>query len=324
MHDDLLTALNEERKDEKKIVFKYSEHETSSEKKVVIGENAEATKKELIIDEDEDEGKTSIWLWILSGIFLLIVIGLVVAFVIYPKLTEVPDVKIPDVKGLTIVEAEEKLKEKGFEVALEIEYVSSEDVEKGKVVKTSPSIGRVVKEGQTIILYESTGSEVYEIEDYVGKNYIEVKTILENNYGLNVVIEKMEPEDDKEYGEQEIIKQDLEVGTKVSKGTNVTLYIPDIVLEYPDFTDGTWTEEDIKKFCEEYELVVNFKYVSKSGYNEGEIISQSRAAESTLVKGVSITITVATAYQEPEVEENEETNTENETGTNEGENTTDE
>ena len=312
MHEDLLTALNEERKDEEKIVFKYSEHDISNEKKVVIGENAEPAKKELIIDDEEDDSKTSIWLWILSGIFLLIVIALIVIFVIYPKLTEVPDVKIPEVAGLSVQEAEAKLKEAGFEVALEIEYVSSEDVTKGLVVKTSPSIGRLVKKGQKIILYESTGSEVYEIENYVGKNYIEVKTILENNYGLNVVIEKIEPEDDKEYGEQEIIKQDLEVGTKVSRGSNITLYIPDVVLEYPDFTDGTWTVDDIQKFGDEYKLKVTFKYAVKDGYEEGEIISQTRAAKTPIVEGVNITITVATKKQEePEVEDNENNNEEN-------------
>ncbi len=300
MHDDLLTALNEERKDEAKVVFKYSEHEISADKKVVLGENPDNTKKELIIDDEEDDGKTSLWLWILSGIFLLIVIILVVAFVIYPKLSAVPDVKIPDVAGLSVVEAEETLKEKGFNVAIEIEYVSSEEIARGLVVKTSPSIGRVVKKGQEIILYESTGSEVYEIENYIGKNYIEVKTILENNYGLNVVIEKMEPEDDKEYGEQEIIKQDLEAGTKVSKGTNITLYIPDIVLEYPDFTDGTWTVDDIQNFCDEYNLIVTFKKIAKSGYTEGEIINQSRVAKSPIVKNATITITVATAYEEKE------------------------
>ena len=139
--------------------------------------------------------------------------------------------------------------------------------------KITVQIPKNVKEGQKIILYESSGSEVYEIENCVGKNYIEVKTILENNYGLNVVIEKMEPEDDKEYGEQEILKQDLEVGTKVSKGTNITLYIPDVVLEYPDFTDGTWTVDDITKFCKEYEINVTFKKEANSDYNEGEIIS---------------------------------------------------
>ena len=292
MHDDLLTALNEERKNEPRVEFKYSEHEINNDKKPVIGEG-DLDKKELIIDEDDDS-KTNVWLWILSGIFLLIVIALVVAFVIYPKLTEVPDIKIPDVAGLTIAEAEEKLKKAGFQVAVDIEYVSSENIEKGLVVKTSPSIGRVVKEGTEIILYESTGSESYEIEDYVGKNCDAVKAILETNYGLNVIIEKMEPEDDKEYDEKEIIKQDLEVGTKVSKGTNITLYIPDVVLEYPDFTDGTWTVDDVKKFCEEYELKYSFKYVYRNDVQEGAIVGQSRAYQSPIVKGVSITITVAT------------------------------
>ena len=302
MHDDLETALNEERKDEPKVTFTYPEHEGNEEKKLVISdtEPIDKDKKELIIDEDDDDTKSNAWLWILSIVFFLIVVGLVGAFVIYPKLTEVPNVKIPDVSNMTVVDAEAKLQEAGFNVALDIEYVSSEDIERGLVVKTSPSIGRVVKKGQTIILYESTGSEVYEIENYVGKNYIEVKTILENNYGLNVVIEKMAPEDDKEYPEDKIIKQDLEVGTKVAKGSNITLYIPDKVLEYPDFTDGTWTVDDITRFGEEYELVINFKYEAKSGYNEGEIISQSRAAKSPIIKGISVTITVASKYQAPD------------------------
>ena len=313
MHDDLETALNDDRKDEPKVVFKYPEHETDEEKKLVISdENPE--KKEIIIEEHEDT-KTNAWLWVLSIFFLIIVLALVGVFVIYPKLSEVTEVKIPAVSNMTVVEAEEKLKSEGLEVALDIEYVSSEEVERGLVVKTSPSKGRVVKKGQTVILYESTGTEVYQIEDYVGKNYIEVKTILTNNYGLNVVIEKMKPEDDKEYDADKIIKQDLEVGTKVSKGTNITLYIPDKVVEYPDFTDGTWTADDISRFCEEYNINLTIKHEAKSGYNEGEIISQSRAAKTPIVANAYLTVTVASKYQ-PNT--NTETNTDDNTNTDAG------
>ena len=189
---------------------------------------------------------------------------------------------------------------------MQVEYVSSETIEKGMVVKTSPSIGRVVKKGTEIILYESTGSAVYLIENYLGKNYIEVKTILETKYGLNVIIEKKEPEDDKEYGEQEVIGQDLEVGTKVSSGDNITLYIPNKVLKYPDFTNGEWTVEDIKRFCDEYGVIVNFKYESRNDYKDGEIIGQSRVSDSPIVSGISITITVA---KNAPVDENTDNNT---------------
>ncbi len=210
---------------------------------------------------------------------------------------EVPKVIIPDVSKMTVIEAEKALRKQGFEVAIDIEKIGDDEIEKGLVVKTSPSIGREVKKGTQITLYESTGKVAYTIENYVGKNYIEVKTILTNNYGLNVVIEKMEPEDDKEYNdEQVIIKQDLKEGTEVAKGTNITLYIPDIIVKYPDFTDGTWTEDDIKKFCEKNDLKVEFKYKAKAGYQEGAIISQSRASGTAVTAGVTITITVATEY----------------------------
>ena len=293
MHDDLVTCLNEERAGEARIGFKYPEHEGDIDKKDIMVDKEEV-KQETI---DDDDSKTSVVLWILSGIIILIILALIGIFLIYPKMSAVPNVVIPDVTKMSVIEAEKALKKEGFEVATEIEYIGDDEIEKGLVVKTSPSIGREVKKGTRIILYESTGKVAYTIENYVGKNYIEVKTILTNNYGLNVVIEKMEPENGKEYDdEQVIIKQDLAVGTEVAKGTNITLYIPDIIVKYPDFTDGTWTESDIKAFCEKYELSVDFKYKAQSGSKAGEIISQSRAHDTAVTKGATITITVATEY----------------------------
>ena len=313
MHDDLLTALNEDRINEERIGFKYPEHEGEALKGELLNPEADNKKNgpELIDDIEEDDSKSSVVLWILSGIFIVIILALVGVFLIYPSLAKVPDVIIPDVSKMTVIEAEKSLKKLGFEVETKIEYIGDEEIEKGLVVKTSPSIGRTVKKGTTIILYESTGKVAYVIENYVGKNYIEVKTILENNYGLNVVIEKMEPEDDKEHDEQEILKQDLEVGTEVAKGTNITLYIPDIIVEYPDFTDGTWTEDDIKEFCNQYGINVEFKYEAKAGFQEGEIISQSRPPETAVVKGVSIKVVVATAMPVDDSTNNTDDNTNN-------------
>ena len=295
MHDDLATCLNEERKNEARIGFSYPEHEGDIEKKDLIQEEKKIDKEELL--DDEDDSKTNVVLWVLSGIFIFIIIALIGAFLIYPKLAEVPNVIIPDVSKMTVIEAEKSLHKQGFVVAKEVQYIGSDDIEKGLVVKTSPSIGREVKKGETITLYESTGKTAYSIENYVGKNVDAVKAILETNYGLNVVVEKMEVDKDKEYGEREIVKQDLEVGTEVSKGTNITLYIPDKILEYPDFTDGTWTKEDIQAFALDNGFNVEFKEKSKAGYQEGEIISQSRANGTPIVKGVTVSITIAGKYE---------------------------
>jgi serine/threonine-protein kinase len=293
MHDDLATCLNQDRQNEARIGFKYPEHEGDISKKDLMLEAREEGKKE----DYDDDGKTNVVLWVLSGIFTVIIIGLIGIFLIGPSLTKVPNVVIPDVSKMTVTEAEKALHKLKFTVAKDIEYIGDDEIEKGLVVKTSPSIGREVKKGTEIILYESTGKVAYTIENYVGKNYREVKIILENNYGLNVVIEKIEPEDDEEITDPEkIIKQDLEVGTQVAKGTNITLYIPEVVDKYPDFTDGTWTVDDINAFAKKYDLVVEFKYKSKAGYQEGEIISQSRASGTAVTSGVTITIYVASEY----------------------------
>ena len=298
MHDDLLTCLNEERLDEKKYVFLYPEHDTETEnKKPVILDPPK--EQEVVEDESliEEEGKNT-WIWILSSIFIFIVLVLIGIFIVYPKLTEVPDVIIPNVSGMTVQKAEETLKDKGFEVAIQIEQVSDEDIDAGLIVKTAPAIGRKVKKGTTITLYESLGDTVYEIEDYTGKNYIEIKTILTTKYDLDVIIEKMDIEDDKEYDKQEIIKQEPSVGTKVSKGEKVTLYIPNVVDEYPNFVEEEWTLEEIQNFCDEYGVVVTFVPKQTEEFRENTIISQSRAPETTIVKGATLKIVYAVKYQE--------------------------
>ena len=302
MHDDLLTVLDENRLDEPRIGFKYVEHDGNITKDDLIIDENDERKNGIKLEEDTFEAghKTNVVLWVLSGIFTMIILALVILFLVSPSINKVPDVKIPDVKNMTVIEAEKVLHKEGFEVASEIEQIGSDEVEKGFIVKTSPSIGRTVKKGTEITLYESKGPLKYTIEDYTGKNYIEVKTILENNYGLNVVIEKMEVDDEQEYDENIIISQDLKVGTEVSKGANITLYIPDIVVKYPDFTDGTWSQSDIESFCKKYGIDVEFKYEPKPGFNDGDIISQSRAKDTPVIRGVKIEIHVATTYEPPE------------------------
>ena len=299
MHDDIATCLNEDRINEPRIGFKYPEHESDISKKDLMLDSSLDGKKE----DDDDGGKTNIALWVLSGIIMVIILGLITIFFIIPSLTKVPNVVIPDVSKMSVIEAEKTLRKQGFDVARDIEYVGDDEIEKGLVVKTSPSIGREVKKGTEIILYESTGPVAYTIENYVGKNYIEVKTILANNYGLNVVIEKIEPEEDEENLDPEkIIKQDLEVGTQVAKGTNITLYIPEVVIKYPDFTDGTWTKSRIEDYCEEYELTCDFKVVTNSLERDGTIVSQSRPKGDKVVSGATLTIKYVEKVQEQKEE----------------------
>ena len=336
MHADLLTVLNDERINEKKIEFKYPEHEVDDNTKTIsvvkkktdekIGDQQDGDKDNKDVDEELDQEfqedksikKTNIVIWILTGIFVLTVIIVLSVVFVVPALTKVPDIKIPDVSDMTVIEAEEKLKEAGFEVALETKKEESDKYEKGDVIKTSPQAGRSVKKGTTVTIYESLGKESYVVEDYTGQNYIEVQTLLEKVYGISVTVEKKDVDDTDSYDEQEIIGQSVNKGTELASGDKITLYIPNIEDIYPNMVEDGWTVDDVKAFCEKYEITLKIDYQSTSEYVEGTLISQSRSPKTPIVSGSDLKIVVAQAPNENasgELSEEESTDSESTTET---------
>ena len=232
----------------------------------------------------------------LGAIFTGIVVLVTAICVILPRVTAVDNVKVPDVSDMDEVKAEEKLIEEGLKVNSELKYTPSDTIEEGKVVKTDPAAGRTVKEGTEVTIYVSSGANSITLDDYTGKNYIEVRAILESSHSVNVTIEKKAVEDPSEYNASEIIGQSPSAGEKVLEGGNVTLYIPDIEELYPDFTTGDYSLSEIKEFAKKYSLTLNTKYVETSEYPAGTIMAQSRPANSKIAAGASFTITIA---QEP-------------------------
>ena len=203
------------------------------------------------------------------------------------------DVAIPDVAGKDLTKAISVLQDAGFKVADEQEEVTSDEVEEGDVVKTMPAAGSKKSKGTTVTIYVSTGSSKIEILDYTGKNYYEVKGNLEA-HGINVIVEKKEVDSEDEYEASEIIDQSVEDGKKLGSGDTITLYIPNIVTKYPDFTDGTYTIEDVEAFCEEYGITLKITYVENDGsYEVDTIIDQSRKEGYTVARNTTLTIKVA-------------------------------
>ncbi len=294
MHNDLLTALNDDRMNEEPYVYPYPEHEVDDTTKVM---KTLPTTDEAIATPIVDDGvkKTNKWVKILAIAASAIIVICTIIFFIIPTISGAPDVKVPNVSGLDVTEAEEILKKKGFEIAAKIEDMASDKVEEGLIVKTDPEAGRSIKKGTTITLYRSSGEESIELEDYTGKNYIEIQTLLENVNGLKVSIEKKDVDTTKEYDEQEIVGQSLPKGSKVKKGDSITLYIPNITEVYPNMQEEGWSKEDAQAFADKYNLNITFKEEETTAYEEGKVIRQSRAAGSPVVNGAIITVTIAKA-----------------------------
>ena len=147
-----------------------------------------------------------------------------------------------------------------------------------------------------ITLYESLGKEIYVVEDYTGKNSIEVKTLLENVYHLSVKVEEKDGEAGKEYSQDEIIGQSVKVGTKLSEGDEIVLYVAKIYDSYPNMVEDGWMLEDVQSFCNQYNITLTVDYEQTSQYTPGMVISQSRAPKTPIVSGTTLKVTIA---QEP-------------------------
>ena len=300
MHEDLKTCLDESRLDEEVYEFPYPEVEEDKSKKKAVTElentkqeeQPQEIKVEQIVEPDEKKKENKL-LMILAIVFTgLIVIVTAIVFLL-PKLTEAKDVKIPDVSNLTLEEAETTLRDKGFKIASETKDATSDTVEVGSVVKTSPAGGRTVKEGSMITLYISVGEGGYTLEDFKGKNYLEVKGYLENTYKLYVEVIEDEVDGPDKAGTGEILKTEPEAGAVLKEGDTIKIHIPDSSVVYPDFTSGEYSLKDIENFANKYGINLSVEYTETNEYEVGKIYKQSRDAGSVVVKNAELKIYIA-------------------------------
>ncbi len=302
MYEDLKTCLDESRKDEPRYEYEYPELDSDGKKFTKQVESAVAMEedankedtstveiKEISDDEVKKENRILI---VLAAIFVGLIVIVTTAIFLLPGVLEKKQTNIPDVSGLTTKEAIAKLNEKGFDVNDEQKEVSSPDIPAGKVVKTNPEAGSKRTKGTIVTLYVSTGDVKHEIEDYRGKNVYEVKGELEA-YGLTVNIEKRDVSEEDNAIENIVIGQDVAPGEFLRAGDYISLYIPNIVVKYPDFTDGTYTVAKVQAFCDKYNVTLKIIEDIDSSHNEGSIFYQSRPAGHTVVADSELTIKIA-------------------------------
>ena len=306
LYDDLKTCQDKSRRDEKRITFKYPENEYDDENTKIVSnlkedikeKEKEARKVEELdikeIDDDEyKDKKLSKFTKILIALVSVMIFALFAVFIIIPSITTGKSLKVPDVSGLGVAEAREKLEDKGLKVNTIIKEDYTDDVEKGLISKTKPKAGSPVKKGATITMYKSSGSEKVKIDDYTGQDYNKIQAKLEVA-GLNVLIENKDVENRKDYEGKEsiIIDQSAKKGTSLAKGDSITLFIPNLPKQYPDFISEGYTVKQVQSWCNQYKIVLTIEE-EESDSTPGTIIYQSRPKDSDVVEGADLSIKVA-------------------------------
>lgn len=233
------------------------------------------------------------WRRILLITFILIASGLAALFII-PGIFQPKDVVIPDVIGMTYEEAVKELEKVNLEA--EKEDTHSEEVEEGLVVKTNPNVGRTAKEKSTVTVLVSVGKEKFKMEDYVGKDFDQVKRLLEEKGYEDVIA--YEKHSDKPVGEilsqiqptpdTEVIPSETKVIFEISNG-------PELITL--NNLKGM-TLEQAKSYLEDNGLKMNKKEEHSEAVSKGHVIRHSPDSGASLNKGATVDVYVSIGPEE--------------------------
>ena len=259
MSRDLMTALSYNRSREPKLVFEDTEN-TKTLPKVTTSTSVPSTteqllKKQKAAKEDKvatenqatkaktKNKKSRRMFGTLMKIFFAVVIVAIAIFT-YLTLTSPSTVSVPDVAGSSLSEAKTTIKSSGLKVGT-VHKVSSDTVESGYVIKTSPTAGSSKKEGSSIDIYVSKGSSGFKIKDYTGQDYQTAVKDLVNNYGVSESQIEIEEVSTSDYDEGVIISQTPSEGEtfKVSGDDKITFKVAtESTVTMPNLTGYTYSE----------------------------------------------------------------------------------
>ncbi|MFD4630787.1 Stk1 family PASTA domain-containing Ser/Thr kinase [Streptomyces sp. NPDC058284] len=128
---------------------------------------------------------------------------------------EKKQVSVPEVTGLDYAAAEKQLKDNGFAVSRE--DVASEDVDEGKVIKTTPAAGTAADPGSTVTVQVAKAAEEATVPPLTGQKLKDARKAIEDA-GLTVGT-IVGPQDD----DALVLVSQPNVGQKVAPGSAVNL-----------------------------------------------------------------------------------------------------
>lgn len=224
------------------------------------------------------------------GILLGIMALLALLIFLLPSLMSPTKVSVPDVTALTLEEAIDELESQGFAVGDERER-TSDTVDEGKIIETSPAAGKEIEQGGEIDLIVSIGKEKKSVSNYVGQNVDQVLSILKDRDYVDVVINE-EYSDEKAGtvlsqspvpGEQ-VVESETVLTLTVSQGSN-TARVADLT---------GYNESALNEYARSSGFKIN---VTREEHSEtipaGDVMNQTPSANSSIEVGSTISVVMS-------------------------------
>lgn len=235
------------------------------------------------------------------------IIGLILLFAIslggtlgVLKITNPPEVSLPNVVGLSKEEAQKNIEDAKLNFEIEKEEYNK-DVPEGYVISqkvdgdlgdftTTPSSDKKVKEGSKIKVIVSKGQEKVTVPKVVGMEKEEAIKALEDIKLKVEVIEEASKKVQKGY----VISQETEANTEIFAGDTIKIHVSTGTEKATVPSVIGKSEDEAKKSLQDLGFVVTVTTAEDSSKDNGVVLKQSLDAGSTVEKGSAITITVNT------------------------------
>ena len=123
MHEDLKTCLEESRRNEPRVRYKFPEFDYDDARMAKMVQESKKVNKPMTDEEiaikinPDEEKKQNKLLIILLSIFTGLIVIVTSIFLLLPAITNQAKIEIPDVVGMPVEEAIEKLQDKGFVIS---------------------------------------------------------------------------------------------------------------------------------------------------------------------------------------------------------------
>ncbi len=203
---------------------------------------------------------------------------------------QVPVVKVPDVRRLSLTEASRTLRDRGLTSEVVAERQSN-DLPANFVLDQDPPAGEEVKAGRTVSLVVSKGPELVTVPDVRGRHRQEAANLLENA-GLGVDVSERY---DETVAQGYVIEQQPGRGTRVAGGSRVYLVVskgpPPPPFPMPDLVGSS--VEDARRTLDQARLRVGRVTSTLSGFPAGLVAEQSPAAGLRVREGEAVDLVVS-------------------------------
>ena len=196
---------------------------------------------------------------------------------------------IPDVEGLTVLKAEQRLHQKNLRIG-KITRVNSQAVDKNRIVSTNPDVSHKTRVSTPINLTVSTGVKQLQMADYVGDDYSSVAANLRRK-GFQV---HQEPVYSDDIDKGQIIRQNHKKGTIVKPAANTIIFRVSAgkePIKIPNFKNQDISA--VQQFANKNNLQLTTQEKKSKTIATNHVINQTPRAGSTLNHGDTLTVSIA-------------------------------